>query len=314
MSRFTVVVTDQVFPSLEIERRLLAGIDAALEVADGSPEGVGKLAAEADALLNTYLPIKSDLIAQLERCRIIARYGIGVDNVDLEAAKQAGIVVTNVPDYSVEEVAAHALAMILSLARKLPQADTYFRGGGWGIEGMRPIRRLSELTFGLIGFGRIARKLAVSIEALGASLIVHDPYVAPGPGIPPLVSLAELAASSDVISVHSPLTSETEGMVDRAFIEQMRDGSILVNTSRGRLVVLDDVVAALRSGKLAGAGLDVFEVEPLDPTRVAGVPNLLATPHMAYYSEQSLAESQRKAATQIVKVLSGDTPDYRVNP
>ena len=313
MSRFKVVVTDQVFPSLDVEREILASIDATVEVADGTADGVAALAADADALLNTYLPIGSDLIDSLERCRIIARYGIGVDNVDLTKAKGAGIVVTNVPDYSVEEVASHALALILALLRKLPQADAYLRSGGWGIEGMRPLRRISELTFGLVGFGRIARRLASSVEALGATLVAHDPYVAPGPGMPEMVSLGELAARADVISIHSPLTPETEGMINRRFIDQMKPGAILINTSRGKLVVLDDVIAALQSGHLGGAGLDVFETEPLDPARINGIPHLLATPHMAYYSEESLRESQRKAATQIVKVLTGEQPDYPVN-
>ncbi|MDP3984760.1 MAG: C-terminal binding protein [Acidimicrobiia bacterium] len=314
MSRFKVLVTDQVFPTLDIERELLGAIDAEILVGDGSIEQATQLGVEADALLNTYLPVTPALISRLGRCRIIARYGIGVDNVDLAAAKEAGIIVTNVPDYSVEEVAAHAAAMMLSLLRKLPQADSHFRGGGWGIEALRPIQRISELTFGLIGFGRIARRLAASIEVLGAKLIVHDPYVSAGPGIPPLVSLSELAAGADVISVHSPLTAETEGMINASFIDRMRRGAFLVNTSRGKLVVLDDVLAALRSGKLGGAGLDVFDVEPMDPSRIKGVPNLVLSPHMAYYSEQSLAESQQKAATQIVKVLTGGDPDYRVNP
>ncbi|HKX76354.1 MAG TPA: NAD(P)-dependent oxidoreductase, partial [Acidimicrobiia bacterium] len=159
----------------------------------------------------------------------------------------------------------------------------------------------------------IARRLASSIEALGATLVAHDPYVAPGPGMPEMVSLRELAARADVISIHSPLTPETEGMINHRFIDQMKPGAILINTSRGKLVVLDDVIGALQSGHLGGAGLDVFETEPLDPARINGIPHLLATPHMAYYSEESLRESQRKAATQIVKVLTGEQPDYPVN-
>jgi D-3-phosphoglycerate dehydrogenase len=313
-SRYRVVVTDQVFPSLDLERQILGAIGAEVVVADGTAAGAAREAAEADGLLNTYLPITADFISGLGRCQIIARYGIGVDNVDLAAAKAAGIVVTNVPDYSVEEVAAHALALSLSLLRKLGPAETVVREGGWGIDRLRPIARISELTFGLVGFGRIARRLAASIESLGASIVVHDPYIQPGEGIPSLVSLAELAEQSDLVSIHSPLTPETEGMIDAGFLAAMRPGSFLVNTSRGRLVVLDDLLDALRGGHLGGAGLDVFDSEPLDPARIAGVPNLVVSPHMAYYSEQSLAESQRKAATQIVKVLSGEAPDYRVNP
>lgn len=312
MRRFKVLVSDQVFPDLTIERELLGAIGADLLVADGSAADVIRQGADADALLNTYLPIDAQVISVLKRCRIIARYGIGFDNVDLAAAKTAGITVTNVPDYCVEEVAAHAVAMILSLLRKLPEADARLRAGGWGIEGLQPIPRISGLTFGLVGYGRIARQVAAVVQSLGAALVVHDPYVAAGPGMPALVSLEELARRSDVVSIHVPLTPETQGLVNRTFLDLLSPSAILVNTSRGKLVVLDDLVTALRTGRLAGAGLDVFDQEPVEVSRIEGVPNLIVTPHLAYYSEQSLAELQRKATTQVVKVLSGAEPDYRV--
>lgn len=312
MSRFKVVVSDQVFPSVEIERRLLATIDAELIVSDSTVEGLIRNAADADAILTTYFPIGSDIIARLPRCRIIARYGIGVDNIDLAAAKQAGIVVTNVPDYSVQEVAVHALALILALARRVPWGDAKIRSGGWGLDGLRPIRRLSLMTVGLVSYGKIARQLARSLGPLVGKILVHDPYIVPEPGIPELVPLDDLLARSDVVSVHAPLTSETRGLIDANRIRQMRRGAILVNTSRGPVVVLEDVVAALRDGHLGGAGLDVFDQEPFDATRIQGVPNLIVTPHMGYYSEDSLEESGHKAATQVIKVLTGEPPDYPV--
>jgi D-3-phosphoglycerate dehydrogenase len=308
---FKVVVTDQVFPSVDIERDALTAIGARLEVADGTPEGVLRLGSDADGLLNTYMPITQQLLGGLPHVKIVARYGIGVDNVDVEAASAVGVTVTNVPDYSVEEVAAHALALMLSLIRRLPQADTMTRSGGWGIRELRPIARVSSLTFGLLGFGRIARRLAESLWTLGGQVLAYDPYVREAPRVA-LVTLDELLARSDVISVHAPLTEETRGLVDARFLAKMRPGGIIVNTSRGPLVALDDVIDALRSGHLRAAGLDVFDKEPLDPQRVAGVPNLLVTPHMAYYSEQSLQESQRKAVTQVIKVLQGQAPDYPV--
>jgi D-3-phosphoglycerate dehydrogenase len=312
MAAYRVVVSDQVFPNVDLERQLLAGIDASLEVSDGTVEGLRSLAAEADAVLNTYLPIDADTIAAMPRVRIVARYGIGVDNVDIAAAAAAGKTVTNVPDYSVQEVAAHALALILAILRKVPQSDAKIRAGGWGLDGLRPMRRPSELTFGLVGYGRIARQLARSIEALGGSVVAYDPFVAPARELPPILSLENLLARSDVVSVHAPLTPLTRGLIDAAAIERMRPGGILVNTSRGPLVVLEDVTAALRSGQLSGAGLDVFDREPLDPARIEGVPNLIVTPHTGYYSEESIAESQRKAATQVIKVLMGAVPDYPV--
>lgn len=313
MAEFKVVVSDQVFPTVDIERSLLSGIGAELVVASGDVDEVLEVARDADGILNTYLPWSAASIARLEECKIIARYGIGFDNVDLHAAAEAGIVVTNVPDYSVEEVASHALALILSSLRKIVAADGSVRQGTWSIDNFRPIRRLSTLTVGLVGFGRIARQIAAPLEALGADIVAHDPYLEPAPGMPPLIPLAELLTTADIVSLHLPLTEETGGMIGADELATMKRDAILVNTSRGPLVDLDALTDALREGRIAGAGLDVFDVEPLDPERIAGVPNLVVTPHMAYYSEQALEESQRKAATQVIKVLTGESPDYQVN-
>ena len=313
MTKYKVVVSDQVFPSVEIERGLLAGIDAELTVASGAVDDVLEVAADADAILNTYLPWDADSIGRLEKCRIIARYGIGFDNVDLSAASKAGMVVTNVPDYSVEEVATHALALILATLRKVVAADTSVRLGTWSVDNFRPIRRLSTLTVGLVGYGRIARQIAAPLAALGAQIIAHDPYLEPGPDLPPLLSLEEVLAEADIVSLHLPLTGETRGFINAERIAGMKSGAILVNTSRGPLVDLGSLTDALVDGRLSGAGLDVFDIEPLDPSRIEGIPNLIATPHMAYYSEEALAESQTKAATQVIKVLTGESPDYQVN-
>lgn len=282
MTRYKVVVSDQVFPSVEIERAMLAEIDAELSVATGSIDEVLGVAADADAILNTYLPWNAEAIDRLERCRIIARYGIGVDNVDLDAAAAAGIVVTNVPDYSVEEVATHALALILASLRKVVPADDLVRSGGWTVDNFRPIHRLSTMTVGLVGYGRIARRIAAPLEALGARLVAHDPYLEPGPDLPPLMELDELLSEADVISLHLPLTNETRGLIDAGRIGKMKPGAILVNTSRGPLVDEAALVAALKEGRIV-AGLDVFDQEPLPadhPLRSA--PNTVMTPHLGY--------------------------------
>lgn len=312
MARFKVVVTDQVFPDIDTERSLLAEIDADVEVADGTVEDVLYRGRDADALLNTYLAIDRATIAQLERCRIIARYGIGMDNVDVVAADEAGIVATNVPDYCVEEVAVHTIAMVLSLMRRLPQADAAIRRGGWGIDHVRPIHRFSEATIGLVGFGRIARRVAAGLRALGADVQAYDPYVSTAPDGVRLTTLDDLLATSDAVCLHAPLTAETRGLIAAPQLRRMPEHAVLVNTSRGPLIVLDDLLTALREGGLRAAALDVFEDEPPDPTRLSGVPNLLASPHTAFYSEESLRESQRKATNQIVKVLTGGEPDYTV--
>ena len=312
---FTVVVTDQVFPSVETEARLLAGIGAELLVADATAAGVAGVAAGADALLNTYLPVTDELLAQVPGCKIVARYGIGVDNVDLAAAQRRGVVVTNVPDYSVEEVAVHTLGLLLSLLRRLADASRLVAGGGWGLDGLRPIRRMSSLRVGLVGFGRIARLLASYLAPLGCEVVVHDPFVTPRPGIPPLVTLEELLAGCDAVSLHAPLTPATRGLIGAAELAAMKPGAMLVNTARGPLVDVDALVAALRAGQIRAAALDVLDAEPPAPGRIPyDLPNLLVTPHMAYYSEESIAESQRKAATQVIKVLTGGEPDYPVTP
>jgi D-3-phosphoglycerate dehydrogenase len=313
MSKYKVVVSDQVFPSVDIERDLLSGIEADLVVASGDVDDVLEVAADADAILNTYLPWSAGSITRLGKCQIIARYGIGFDNVDLAAARDAGIVVTNVPDYSVEEVATHALALILASLRKVLPADASVREGQWSVDNFRPIHRLSTLTVGLVGFGRIARRIATPLQALGADIIAHDPYLEPGPDMPPLLSLDAVLRQADIISLHVPLTEETRGLIGEDTLGVVKEGAILVNTSRGPLVDLDSLSNALETGRLSAAALDVFDIEPVDPGRLEGIPNLIATPHMAYYSEEALQESQRKAATQVIKVLTGREPDYQVN-
>lgn len=312
---FKVVVTDQVFPSIATETELLAAIGARVEVADGTTVGVARLGGDADALLNTYLPINEELLGQLPACKIIARYGIGVDNVDLAAAALRGVVVTNVPDYSVEEVAVHALGLLLALARRLPEASALVASGGWGLDGLRPIRRLSTQRVGLVGFGKIARRLAGYLTALGCEVVAHDPLLEPGPGLPPLLALPDLLSRCDAVSLHAPLTARTKGLIGAAELAMMKPTAVLINTARGGLVDTGAVIEALRAGRIRAAALDVLGTEPPAAGQLpSDLKGLLVTPHMAYYSEESIAESQRKAATQVIKVLTGGQPDYPVLP
>jgi D-3-phosphoglycerate dehydrogenase len=312
MARYRVVVTDQVFPSVDLERELLGAADAELEVAAGDRDEVLARAADADALLNTYFPIDAEAMSRLTKCRIIARYGIGVDNIDLDAARDRDIVVTNVPDYCVEEVAAHAVAMTLSLLRRLPDGQAVLKAGGWGVDQLRPLKRLSDSVVGVVGLGRIGRRVAEVMGAFDVTVLGYDPFVTDLPGVQ-VTDLDELLANSDAVTLHCPLLPQTKGLINADRLSRMPEDAVLVNTSRGPLVVLDDLLDALRKGDIRAAALDVFESEPVDAARLEDVPGLLATPHMAFYSDAALTESQTKATRQVIKVLAGERPDYQVN-
>jgi D-3-phosphoglycerate dehydrogenase / 2-oxoglutarate reductase len=317
MTAFKVVLTDQVFPTVEVEREMLRAIDAEIEILDDSShESIARRATDADALLTTYAAVDAQLMESLVRCRIIARYGIGVDNIDLDAAKERGIVVTNVPDYCVDEVADHTIALLLTATRKIVAGDRVVRSGGWGISDLRPIHRLRSRTLGLVGFGHIGRAVSVRANALGLSVKIYDPYIAEtateGLDVQRVDDLDELLRQSDIVSVHAPLVPATSGMFDATAIAKMKDGAVLINTSRGPIVETAAVTDALRAGRLGAAALDVFDSEPPDPAAIEGLDNLVATPHSAFYSEESIQESQRKAAEAIVDVLQGRAPRYRI--
>ena len=313
MAVHRVVLTDQVFPDVELERELLATVDAELIVPTGDREAVLAEAASADAILNTYMPLGREDIARLSRARIIARYGIGVDNIDVAAARERGLVVTNVPDYCVEEVAVHTLLLLLASVRRLPASLAAATRPAWTLEGLRPIPRISELTLGIVGLGRIGRRVIDLLRPLNARIVGYDPYaVAPIDGVEIVQDLEALLARSDVVSLHVPMSEATRGLISREQLALMRPSAILVNTSRGGLVRTADLAEALRDGTIAGAAVDVLEREAADAGTIVGLPGAMLTPHVAYYSEASLRESQRKAATQIVRVLSGQAPEYAV--
>lgn len=313
MATWRVVLTDQVFPDVETELKMLGDIDAELVIPGADREAVLAAAADADALLNTYFPLGAADIARLGRCRVVARYGIGVDNIDLDAARAAGIVVTNVPDYCVEEVATHTLALILAAVRRLPAALERGTASTWSLEGLRPIPRISELTFGVVGLGRIGREVIGLLRPLGGQILGYDPYASTTPaGVERVDDLDDLLGRSDVVTLHLPVTAETRGIIDAGRLARLKPTAILVNTSRGALVRTADLADALGEGRIGGAAVDVLEREALDAPSLAGLPGALITPHMAYYSESSLRESQRKATTQVVKVLTGLAADYPV--
>jgi D-3-phosphoglycerate dehydrogenase / 2-oxoglutarate reductase len=312
-----VLLTDQVFPTIDVEREILAQVGAEIVVLDDpSPESIRDHGSEAVALLNTYAAIDEETFSQLKACKIVARYGIGVDNIDLDAAREHGVRVTNVPDYCVEEVADHTLALILAATRKIVVGDTHVKTGGWGIDPLKPVHRLRGRALGLIGFGNIARSVASRAQAFGLTVRAHDPFIDEGvfhsANVERVASIDRLLEASDVVSVHVPLLEETRGLIDDRAIGLMRPGAVLVNTSRGPIVEVEAVVSGLRRGHLGGAGLDVFPTEPPDDSLLRDVDNLVTTPHAAFYSEDSIRESQTKAAGCIAAVLRGEEPLYKV--
>lgn len=318
MPAFTVVVTDSIFASLDTEGRLLDTIGAAMVPLQATSEAeLFDAVTDADGLLVCYAPITRRVIERLTRCRVISRYGIGYDNVDVEAATARGIYVTNVPDYCVDEVSDHALALLLACARKVPFLDRRVRGGRWEARDAVPMRRLRGLILGLVGFGKIPRRLAGTAGALGLRVIAYDPFV----GAEEMASLRtekvpleDLLARSDFVSVHAPLAPATRGLIEEQALRSMKPTACLINTSRGPIVSQEALVRALREGWIAGAALDVLETEPpVDIEALRALDRLIITPHVAFYSEESVQELQRKAAENVVRVLSGGTPLYPVN-
>ncbi len=316
---FVVAVTDSVFPSLEPEQRVLAPL--AVELRPGqcrSEEEVIELTRGVDAVLNCYAKMTARVIETLNRCRIIARYGIGVDNVDLVAATRAGLLVTNVPDYCIDEVSDHTLALLLALARRIVAADRAVNAGAWDVVAHAGIRRLRGQTLGLLGFGKIAIALSSKAQALGLSVLAHDPYLDAG-----LIArdgaqatdFDTLLGESDVVSIHVPLSPQTRGLVGERELARMKPTAFLINTSRGGIVDEQALAVALKQGRPGGAALDVLSTEPPPPDHpLRQAPNVILTPHLAFYSRESVVELQTKAADEVARALRGEPPRSPVNP
>jgi D-3-phosphoglycerate dehydrogenase len=323
MPPLLVAVADSVFPNLDPAREVLSRIGAQLRLApEPTVAAILEVASGADALLVTYAKITAEMIQQMPRCRIISRFGIGVDNVDIAAATGAGIVVTKVPDYCIDEVSDHALALLLALARKIPFASARVHAGRWEMKAVVPIHRLRGSVLGLVGFGRIPQLVAPKAQSFGLQVVACDPYVRPDilarAGVEG-VDFARLLKVSDFVSIHSPLLPETTGLFNADVFRQMKPTAYLINTARGPIVDEAALAHALDLGQLAGAALDVMEQEP--PSKSApftsalfGRDNVIITPHVSFYSEESLVELQTKASEEVVSVLSGQPPRNPVNP
>lgn len=315
MSDLVVAVADSPFPSLEPVEKVLRPLGARLSLsASSAAPDILAVARDADALLVCYAKLPGDLIRELTRCKVIGRTGLGVDNIDLAAARERKITVTYVPDYCMDEVSDHAMALLLALARKVAYANSLVQGGRWEMAAVAPIHRLKGRTLGLVGFGNIPRALAPKAKAFGLRVLAYDPFVArdvfASLGVEG-VSLDELLASSDFISVHAPLTPQTRGLIGASAFAKMKPNALVINTARGPLIDEKALIAALDSGRIGGAALDVLETEPPPKdSALIGRPNVVLTPHTAFYSVEALEELQAKCATDVARVLSGQPPVY----
>jgi len=312
-----VAVADSVFPNLELAREVLSSIGADLQLApEPTRDAILRVAAPADALLVTYAKITADMIAEMRRCRIISRFGIGVDNVDLDAATSAGIVVTKVPDYCIDEVSDHAMALLLSLARKIPSSNAQVHSGRWEMKAVVPIHRLRGRILGLVGFGRIPQLVAPKAQAFGLRVIASDPLASDEAFARAGVErfdFDDLLAQSDYVSIHAPLLPETRNLFNAGVFRRMKRSAYIVNTARGPIVDEAALAEALDAGLLAGAALDVMSQEPPVDSPLVGRTDVIITPHTSFYSEESLLDLQRKAAEEVVAVLSGKPPRNPVN-
>jgi D-3-phosphoglycerate dehydrogenase len=316
MPKEVILVTDQVFGDLEYERTQAgkAGFDLVLSPAK-SPEAM--LAATAPeqvkAIYNTYYgPVNGALMDGFTGVKGIVRCGIGVDTIDLAAAKDRKIKVANVPDYCIEEVASHALALFLGLARKVSFSDKLVRQGKWSIPAIKPMRGLSSYTCGVIGLGRIGRKLAEMIQPLVAKVLYFDPAIDEKKF--QRADLDTIYSTCDAIFLHVPLIDPTQGMINADTLRKMAKKPILINVSRGGLIVTQDLVEALREGLVSGVGLDILDGigDGVTEHPILAFDNVVITPHSAWYSEQAMVKLRENAIAEAVRLAKGEEPKNRV--
>jgi D-3-phosphoglycerate dehydrogenase len=316
-NRYSVVVADCDHPSIDIEKAVLADVIGELPwLKCRTEDELIAQCSQADAILMMYAPMTRRVLAELKRCKNIVRYGVGVDTVDLRAAAELGIVVSNVPDYGTEEVADHALAMMLCLTRKVAAANAFVKRGEWDFHLIMPVHRHRGQTIGIVGIGRIGAAMAHRTHALGMKVVAYDPNVEARsvPDYVTLVSLEELMAQSDVVSVHCPLQDSTRNLIGEKMLRLMKPSAYLVNTARGNIVDEVALEKMFDENRIAGAAMDVLAREPGAMNHpLFKHENFLCTPHMAWHSDESAQELKRKAAEEIRRGLLGEAPLYQVN-
>ena len=318
MAKYTVLIVDQIFSTYEEEKTTLGKIDAEVITSTGSEENFGELIAEADGVIVNLNSISADLIGTMKRCKAISRYGVGFDNVDIDAATKKGIWVMNVPDYAKEDVSDHAVALLMACIRKIAFRDAQVRKGSWNIMEQQRSWRTKGNVMGILGFGNIGAATAKKLSGFGfAKMLVCDPYIdqeeISKTGAEP-VDLDTILAQSDYLSIHVPLNDETQHMICAETLKKMKSNAMLVNTARGGVIDTEALVDALTSGEIAYAGLDVHENEPLEKdSALFGLDNVVLSDHCAWYTEDSLIELKTRAAQNVATVLIGNQPETPVN-
>lgn len=304
-----------------LELEALAPVAEIVEVDAATSEAFAEAAKDADALITSWgIRIDETIISRLEKCVVVGVGSVGVDMVDVNAATRAGIVVTNVPDVFIEEVADHAMMLLLAAARRVRIMERIIDDGDWyqGRATLNQVPRLMGQTLGLLAFGNVARCTARRAKGFGMQVIAHDPFVSElaisEAGVEP-VSFGELLTRSDYLSIHAPLNAETRHLVDAAALKMMKPTAVIVNTARGPIIHEADLIEALREGRIAAAGLDVLEQEPPQPDNpLLGMDNVILTPHVASATTRMRPETRRRVGREVALVLSGRWPMSCVNP
>jgi D-3-phosphoglycerate dehydrogenase len=313
----TVLLTDYAWPDQQIERGIIESAGFRLVSGPAAPASASAIEAlvrehQPAAILTCWAQVTAAAIASVPELRIVARLGVGLDNIAVSAATERGIWVTNVPDYCVEEVADQAVGFALAWCRGIVALDRDVHAGNWNPAAAK-LRRLSTLTCGIVGFGRIGRATAQRLRAFGCTLLATDPNAPSDVMDVSFVDLGTLMARSDIVIVHAPLMPATKHLINREQLVRMKPGGLLINVSRGGVVDTDAVIEALTSGRLSGVGLDVLESEPAVPPALLEHPGAVITPHVAFSSDASLIELRRRAAEEVVRVLRGDAPQQPCN-
>lgn len=312
---YQVVITDCDHGSIQEEKEECVQIGAELVLAQVREEDeLIRACKEADGLINQYALLTRRVLEQLPKCKVVARYGVGVDSVDLKAATDLGIIVANVPDYCIEEVASHAAALILTLARKTAFFDRMVKSNQWDFRQGIPIGRISGKTLGLIGSGKIGLEVAKMIFPFGVKVIAYDPYLKEVPEGIELKDFDAVLKESDFISIHCPLNDSTRHLIGEKEFKKMDKKPLLINTSRGPIIDEKALIQALQEGLINGAGLDVLEKEPPDSKNpMLAMENVIFSPHVGFYSEESISELKRRTAKNVLDVLIGRWPGSVVN-